>query len=390
MRRLFSFILLALMIQFSYALFAATVVILPFALVNSIPSEVARDSSSNEPSYVKQEEAELQRLYKDALKEGGLVTVFAGGDLPNATAYLVKAFESKFPGTKLNITVDLSKYHDALIDKQLAMGGDALVPDVTHLQTLQDFPRWKSQGALLQYKPIGFEHTYNPYKDPEGYYWATNIYYFSNLISTTVPKAQRPIEAADYLKPEFKDGKIMYTYPNDDDAVLYQFMRLIQQNGQDWFKAYLAQKPLIVRGTTTPLYCINNGTSLVSFTTARSLKSTPGEKDTTIIPKTTFFQSWPQTGAIFKKAKHPATAKLYVSWLTSYDVQKNLMSYTWSQRTDVPPPAGLKPIWEIQNTDPLGFRDYMMNRTKVEEDKAFIEKFVGPVVGASPLALHYS
>lgn len=31
-----------------------------------------------------------------------------------------------------------------------------------------------------------------------------------------------PIEYTDYLKPEFKD-KIVLTYPNDDDAVLYQF-----------------------------------------------------------------------------------------------------------------------------------------------------------------------
>ncbi|KAK9765026.1 hypothetical protein K7432_006985, partial [Basidiobolus ranarum] len=322
------------MVHFSFALFATAAAILPFALVNALPSSSARYSSSYVPSYVKREEAALQKLYKSALKEGGLVNVFAGGDLPNGGAGLAKAFESKFPGTKLNITVDLSKYHDELIDKQLAMGGDALEPDVTHLQTVHDFPRWKSEGVLMRYKPIGFKHTYNPYKDPEGYYWATNVYYFTNLVSTTVPKAQRPIEAADYLKPEFKDGKIIYAYPHDDDAVLYQFMRLIQQNGQDWFKAYLAQKPLAVRGTNTPVYYINNGTSTVSFTTSASLNPTPGEKAATLVPKTTFFQSWAQTGAIFKKAKHPATAKLYVSWLTSYDVQKNLMSDTWSPRTD--------------------------------------------------------
>lgn len=31
-----------------------------------------------------------------------------------------------------------------------------------------------------------------------------------------------PVEYTDYLKPEFKD-KLVLTYPNDDDAVLYQF-----------------------------------------------------------------------------------------------------------------------------------------------------------------------
>ncbi|KAK9760922.1 hypothetical protein K7432_014578 [Basidiobolus ranarum] len=72
---------------------------------------------------------------------------------------------------------------------------------MTHLQTVQNFPRWKSEGALLKYKPVGFNHIYGPYKDREGYYWTTNIYFFSNLVSTTVPKSQRPIEAADYLRP---------------------------------------------------------------------------------------------------------------------------------------------------------------------------------------------
>ncbi|ORX88910.1 family 1 extracellular solute-binding protein [Basidiobolus meristosporus CBS 931.73] len=358
---------------------------LSVAIASLLPSE-----SGAKPWYLKREEAELQRLYKDTLAEGGMITVYAGGDLPNAGADVVKAFESKFPGTTLNITTDLSKYHNVLIDSQLAKGGDALEPDVTHLQTLHDFPRWKAQGALLKYKPIGFKHTYAPYKDKEGYYWATNVFYFTNLISNTITGKKQPIEARDYLNPKLKGGKIIYTYPHDDDAVLYQFMQLIKQNGLKWFKAFLAQQPLVVRGTGTPAFYINNGTSLASFTTSGSLTPIKGAKSTTIVPKKTFFQSWAQTGAIFKKAKHPAGAKLYVSWLTSYDVQKNLMSDTWSPRTDVPPPAGLKPIWKIKNTDPLGFRDYMLNRAQVEKDMKFMRKYIGPVVGKSPLDLEYS
>ncbi|KAK9761861.1 hypothetical protein K7432_012913 [Basidiobolus ranarum] len=85
------------MVHFSFALFAATAAILPCALVDSLPSSPARYSPSYVPSYVKREEAQLQKLYKAALKEGGLVTVFAGGDLPNGAADLAKAFETKFP-----------------------------------------------------------------------------------------------------------------------------------------------------------------------------------------------------------------------------------------------------------------------------------------------------
>ncbi|ORX98517.1 hypothetical protein K493DRAFT_349227 [Basidiobolus meristosporus CBS 931.73] len=287
--------------------------------------------------YLKREEAGLQRLYKEALAEGGKIAVFSGGDLPNAGSDIVGALESK--------------------------GGDALEPDVIHLQTLHDFPRWKSQGALPKYKSAGFKHTYAPYKD---------------------------INQQHHSWTKLKWGKIIYTYPHDDDAVLYQFMQLIKQNGLKWFKAFLAQKPLLVRGAGAPAFYINNGTSLASFTTSGAFTPIKGAKSTTIVPKKTFFQSWAQAGAIFKKAKHPAGAKLYVSWSTSYDVQKNLMSDTWSPTTDIPPPAGLKPIWKSKNTDLLGFRDYMLDRGQVEKDIAFMEKYVGPVTGKSPLDLIYS
>jgi ABC-type Fe3+ transport system substrate-binding protein len=37
-----------------------------------------------------------------------------------------------------------------------------------------------------------------------------------------VNDAEAPKEYTDFLKPEFKN-KLVLTYPNDDDAVLYQF-----------------------------------------------------------------------------------------------------------------------------------------------------------------------
>jgi len=44
----------------------------------------------------------------------------------------------------------------------------------------------------------------------------SNSFYAKYLNGTT------PIEYTDYIKPEFKD-RLVLTYPNDNDAVLYQF-----------------------------------------------------------------------------------------------------------------------------------------------------------------------
>ena len=46
----------------------------------------------------------------------------------------------------------------------------------------------------------------------------TNDSLSANLNKTTAV----PTSYKDFIKPEFKD-KIVLTYPNDDDAVLYQF-----------------------------------------------------------------------------------------------------------------------------------------------------------------------
>lgn len=45
---------------------------------------------------------------------------------------------------------------------------------------------------------------------------------WSNTVNTAYLNTTVPVEYTDYLKPEFKD-KLVLTYPNDDDAVLYQF-----------------------------------------------------------------------------------------------------------------------------------------------------------------------
>lgn len=63
-------------------------------------------------SYVEVENRTIDEIYQAALKEGGTVTMWHGGDEKDQQNSLKEAFEKKFPGMTLNITVDLSKYHD--------------------------------------------------------------------------------------------------------------------------------------------------------------------------------------------------------------------------------------------------------------------------------------
>jgi ABC-type Fe3+ transport system substrate-binding protein len=82
---------------------------------------------------------------------------------------------------------------------------------------------------------------------------------------------------------------------------------------------------------------------------------------------------WPQTTAIFKDAPHPNAAKLYISWFLAKEQQSRIG--TWSVRKDVPPPAGLKPIFDYRLAN--DFRSFIINEKVVQDERKRFESYVG-------------
>ncbi|CRK21667.1 hypothetical protein BN1723_002783 [Verticillium longisporum] len=89
----------------------------------------------------------LEEIHKAALSEGGIVTCWHGGDEPNQQGFLKRLFEERFPGMTLNITVDLSKYHDGRLDEQLANSNTQFVSWPQTAAILKDAPH--PEGAKL-------------------------------------------------------------------------------------------------------------------------------------------------------------------------------------------------------------------------------------------------
>jgi ABC-type Fe3+ transport system substrate-binding protein len=321
----------------------------------------------------------LQDLYEQAKAEGGTLVVYAGGDAPEQTQMYTAGFSEMFPGIDLEVTVDLSKIHNARIDAQHIRGDNRV--DVVHVQTLNDFPYWKEQGMLQPFRPGGLDQVDPQFADPDGAFYALFVFAFSNVVDTKViPEDQAPREATDYLRPGLRD-RIVLTYPHDDDAVLYQFDRIIAKHGYSWLEKLLAQNPMWVRSTAAPLAVIASGERAATFTSFHYLNPPAGDSMRFILPKNDFFQAWYQTGAILKEAPHPATAKLYMSYRLSKHAQQ--ASAQWPARRDVQIP-GWKPISEYRNTDPSGFREFMLDRARVERLRGIMEDFIGPVQGDNP------
>ncbi|KAI4938792.1 uncharacterized protein J4E92_000073 [Alternaria infectoria] len=325
-----------------------------------------------------QETRSLDEIYQAALAEGGVVTLWHGGDEKTQQNSLKSAFEARFPNMTLNVTVDLSKYHDVNLDAQLA--ADNVYVDSIILQTLHDYPRWKKQGALMNYAPLNFDKIYPVFKDAEAAY--SGLLIFDWGISANMNKTSTmPTSYQDFTKPEYKD-KIVLTYPNDDDAVLYQFELIIEELGEEWFNALLANNPRWVRGTATPgtLIKASNSSSAVTFSSGYSFADRPPVKYA--LPSDAKFVSWAQTGAILKKAPHPEGAKLLHSFMLS---DENQSSRGWSVREDIPAPEGAETILQQPGTDAPAFAEFMADRGHVERRRDFYEVRIGTAQGLSPL-----
>jgi len=321
----------------------------------------------------------LDELHKAALAEGGELLVYGGGDLPNGSAGTERTFNARFPGMKIRILVDRSKYHHVRIDNQFALG--KLACDAVHILSINAYHRWKADGRLLAYKPAGWDQIYPDLTDPDAAYVAFTVFAFSTVFNTAqISDADAPRDAVDYLNPKFKD-RIALSYPHDDDAVLYQFNRIINEHGWGYLDQLLTQNVTWYRGSAPARVAVEKGEKAVSFTVSGPLAIAENATTKFVLPKNDSFLSWPQPFAIFREAKHPAAAKLYLNWLLSREVQDR--SRQWPARRDAMVSGGYGPITQYK-THPAEFRFFLQDRARLEKVRDQLEQYIGPMQGPNP------
>ncbi|KAK8087529.1 hypothetical protein PG997_002490 [Apiospora hydei] len=283
--------------------------------------------------------------------------MWLGGDERTDEDALKKEFEGRFPGMTLNLTTELSKYHSVRFDEQLAAGH--VYVDSIAFQTVHDFPRLDAEGALLHYAPVGFDQLYPPMRDVRAaFYGILTVGWAGKWNMDKLPGIEPPVEWEDWLRPEFKD-KLVLTYPNDDDAVLYAFDLMyvsldyqydppldidtdttpsMQQYGKSWFDRLLAQNPRWVRGTRSPdtIMADPKNTWAASFTSDGLF---PTSNINVSHPTQGSFVTWFQLAAIPKDAPHPEAAKLLHNYMLTPEWQSTRGS--WPVRRDVAAPQGV-------------------------------------------------
>ena len=322
---------------------------------------------------------DLDELYRLAKEEGSL-NLYGGGPASLYTAD-AKLFEAKFPGIKVVIRGDFSNRLTGLIDSQIKAG--KMEVDIAFLQTIQDFVRWKKEGVLVPFKPQAFAKVPPAFKDVDGAYnglGVNSIIYAYN--PKLVDKVDVPKTAKDFLHPRFM-GKIISTYPHDDDITLYLYHLIVEKHGWSFMDGLMKNKPAFLMGHLGVAQKIAAGEFALSFDSTST--QTIGEKVRggniePVIPGDPM-PIWALTAGIFKGAPHPNAAKLYLAWYLSDEQQQQMVKRggRWSPRNDMPAPAGFRPINDYNLGDQ--FREFITDDARIPGLRKKFEEYIGPVKG---------
>ena len=316
----------------------------------------------------------LDALYDRAKAEQTLVLFAAGPAEPHER--FARDFEQRFPGLHVTVTGGFSNVLNDTINRQIR--DKAVAVDMAFFQTVQDFIGWKRQGVLLDFKPDGFDAIPPRYKDADGAWVTTHVNTIGYAYNTKLVRPEdAPQSALDFLKSPLR-GKLITVYPADDDATLYLFSTIVDTYGWDYMDKYMANQPTFIQGHLGVARSVATGESAATFDASSSAwrfkhDGAPIEVAFSSIDPTPVFTV---SAGIFKDAPHPNAAKLYLTWYLAKEQQSR--TGVFSARSDLPPPAGLKPLSEYRLAD--AYRDFVSDEARLVALRQRFESYTGPVV----------
>jgi ABC-type Fe3+ transport system substrate-binding protein len=144
----------------------------------------------------------------------------------------------------------------------------------------------------------------------------------------------------------------------------------------------MAQKPNFIQGHLAELRSVASGANLITFdstsSTTGALKKS-GQSIDFAFPEHDAMPTFVVTAGILKDAPHPNAARLFLDWYMAKEQQSRLGTY--SARSDIDPPAGLKPLsaYKIET----GYRQFVSDETNLVALRKKFESYTGPVVNTA-------
>jgi ABC-type Fe3+ transport system substrate-binding protein len=304
----------------------------------------------------------LDELYEKAKGEKSIALVAAGPSEPYE--HWIREFQTQYPGVTVSFTGGLSNGLNRKVSQQIL--DKKVESDIAIFQTIQDFVKWKREGALLLFRPQGSDTIDPAFKDEDGAFTTVSVNMVSYAYNTQLlAPADVPKSALDFLKAPFQ-GKLITTDPTEDDASLLTFRGIVEKYGWDFMDKYMAQKPsFVTTGHATVSNAVASGAALATFD---STSTTPrlkrdGKPIEAVLSQADAIPVFLVAAAIFKDAPHPNGAKLFVNWYLAKEQQSR--TGTFSARADVPPPEGFAPLASYKIDS--GYRQMLSDESKLAE-----------------------
>jgi ABC-type Fe3+ transport system substrate-binding protein len=311
----------------------------------------------------------MDELYEKAKLEKSVALVAAGPSEPYE--HWIREFQQLYPGVTVSFTGGLSNGLNRNINQQIA--SKKMESDLAIFQTIQDFVRWKREGALLAFRPQGSDTIDPAFKDEDGAFTTVSVNMVSYAYNTQlVAPADVPKSALDFLKPLFQ-GKLITTDPTEDDAGLLAFRGIVEKYSWDYMDKYMAQKPsFVTNGHANVSNAVAAGSAFATFD---STSTTPrlkrdGKPIEAVLSHADAIPVFLVAAAIFKDAPHPNAAKLFLDWYLAKEQQSR--TGTFSPRSDVSPPEGFQPLASYRIDS--GYRQMLSDESKLAELR---KKFAG-------------
>jgi iron(III) transport system substrate-binding protein len=260
----------------------------------------------------------------DAAKKEGEVVWYSTQIVNQLVRPIAAAFEKKYPGIKVRYTrANANEVAVKILNESRAGRPQSDVFDGT--STVVPLER---EGYVLQWQPEAAKDYPDLYKDPQGYWIASNLYINTPGYNTSlVPKGTQPKTYQDLLDPKWS-GKIAWNaLPSTSGGVGFigtALSEMGQERGMAYLRAFAKQKvanvPAAARQVLDQVIAGEYAIALQIFNHHAVISAKKGAP-------VDWIKMEPATGTlsvigIQKNAPHPNAAKLLVDFIISKEGQQ--------------------------------------------------------------------
>jgi iron(III) transport system substrate-binding protein len=297
--------------------------------------------------------AQIRELYEAAKKEGQVSWYSGILDQPLCDQ-VSRGFSSRYPGIAVSVVKTTSQVAFQRLTQDLRGGAPQCdvftTTDVGHMSYLI------GKQLLVKYTAEGVAGMVQSLRDfaRDGYYqvsWVGQVVLLYN--SAHVSAADAPKDWPDLADPKWQD-KATFGSPNYSGIVGVWSVAMEQRYGWDYFEKLNKLNPLIGRSVDDATTVLNSGERVVAAGNPSSALRSAAKGNPLAV-------NYPTSGtlvdlspsAIIKGSRSPNAAKLFMEFLAGVDYSRILAAgFEQPLRTDVPPPAGAKPLAELTTFSP--------------------------------------